>query len=146
MTSARIGYTAKLQQGNGDGPPETFDDIAEVKSISPPGSAMDVHDATHLNSPDGHREFVAGMIDGGEISGVANYLPTDDTQDATTGVYADQLARTARSYKILFPDGSHFVASCFVTLWQPGEINNDGTIDVNFTLKITGKPTFTEAS
>lgn len=144
-TQAKHGYGATLKRGDG-ADPEVFTAVAEVKTLESPGFSMDVHDATHLNSDDAFREFVAGLIDAGEISGTLNYLPSDDTQDPTNGLLSDMYARALKNYEFGFPDGSKFTCACFVTRFGPGSVSNDGVVEAPFTLKVSGKPTFTEAS
>ena len=73
--------------GKGDsGSPEMFTTIAEVGSITGPTLTRDIIDVTNQDSAGAYREFIGGLIDPGELSFDINYIPTDATQDATTGI------------------------------------------------------------
>jgi len=63
-TSARIGYGVAFAIGDG-GDPETFTDVAEVTSVTPPSLSMDTVAATHTDSEEGWREYIAGLLDDG---------------------------------------------------------------------------------
>src|SRR5688572_5498266 len=67
-TSARIGHGTLFQTGEVGNSPITFTTLGEVISITPPNISRDSIDASHTQSPDQWREFIAGMKDGGEMA------------------------------------------------------------------------------
>ena len=141
MTNAIAGYGTLLQAGDGAAT-EVFATIAEVKDISGPGLEMTQEEATSHDSTNGWREFVSTLADGGEVSFEVNFIPTDGTQDASTGLIADFEARTLRNFQLVFPDtGSTtwgFAAN--VSGFEPAE-PVDGLLTASVTLKISGEPT-----
>ena len=130
-----------LKIGDG-GDPETFTAIAEVSSISGPGLSLDTIDVTHHSSTAGWREFVGGLLDAGEVSFDINYLPTDATHDASTGLIKDMTDRTVRNFQLVFPDASNttWSFSALVTGFEPSEPVDD-KLAASVTLKLTGQPT-----
>src|SRR5262245_34626926 len=72
------GMGAILQRGDGQSP-ENFVDMVGVKSITGPSISRDTHDTTDM-SADQYRTFIGGLVDGGEVSFEANFLPRDPTQ------------------------------------------------------------------
>ena len=85
MSNAWWAYGSQLKIGD-DGTTEVFTKVAEIIDISGPDMSRDVIDVTNQDSPDGWREFIPGLRDGGEIGVTANWIPADATQDATDGV------------------------------------------------------------
>lgn len=73
MTDASIGYGSyfHISQDNGD----NWTAIAEVYDITPPSSTVDQIDATHMQSPNRNREFIAGLSDPGSASFEMNFVP-----------------------------------------------------------------------
>lgn len=70
-TLAQIGYLTLLKMGNGLSP-QTYTTIAEVKSINGFGFTKDELEATHMESPNGYKEFVGGMKQGETMTVVCN--------------------------------------------------------------------------
>ncbi len=130
-----------LKIGDG-GDPETFTTIAEVSNISGPGLSLDTIDVTHHSSTAGWREFVGGLLDAGEVSFDINYLPTDATHDASTGLIKDMTDRTVRNFQLVFPDASNttWSFSALVTGFEPSEPIDD-KLAASVSLKLTGQPT-----
>lgn len=83
-TNAKIGHLAQLKLGNGASP-ETFQAVANVKSIQPGAITAEVIDVTHLRSPEFHREKIAGLRDTGPFSCVVTWEPTDESHSNAGG-------------------------------------------------------------
>lgn len=142
MSNAVFGQGTLLQIGDGGSPTETFTTIAEVTEISGPSLALDVIDVTSHDSTGGWREKIGGLLDGGEVTFTINYLPSNATHNATTGLLRDLKNRTKRNFKLVFPDAgsSTWSFTALVTSFEPSEpIDDRLTADV--TLSITGQPT-----
>lgn len=141
MTLAIDAYGTLLQSGDG-GAPEVFTTVAEVTDISGPSLALDPLDVTSHESPGAFREFVGGLLDGGEVTFTINYVPTGATHDATTGLLADMVARTVRNFQLIFPDvgATQWSFSALVTAFEPAEPVDD-RLSAELTLKVTGQPT-----
>lgn len=54
--------------------------VVELISLTPPGLKCDALDATHLASDFTHREYIAGVPEGGEVAFQGHYIPTNATQ------------------------------------------------------------------
>lgn len=141
-TSARIGYGTLFASGNGASP-EVFTTLGEVTALTPPGWARDTVDATHEQSPDAHREFIAGLADAGEVSMDINYVPGGaaaaslEAEKALTGPSA------AINRRITFPDGSYMIFVGILTGVEP-DAPIDDKMSASITLKVSGKPVFTQ--
>lgn len=111
--------------------------LGHVKSITRPDEETEQLDATHMESPDGYREFVAGMTDGQTADVTLNYLPGGDT-DAY--IRAWRLARERRRTRIIYPNG---VADYFRANVQNygGEVSVDSIMESNLTMKVAGAVT-----
>jgi predicted secreted protein len=150
-TEARIGYGNLLQLFDLTQSPEAWVTLGEVESITPPSFARDAQDATHTESPEGWREFIPGLKDGGEISATMNFVADSDT---TQRIMATFDADTLQQLRILFNDGdqdsspltcSSFAISGIVTGFAiDAPIDNKHTATI--TVKISGKPVFVRAT
>lgn len=141
MSNAISAFGTLLKVGDG-GSPEQFTTIAELRSISGPSFQADVLDATVHNTPTPWREFISGLLDGGEISLEINFIPTGPTHDGSTGLLHDFVEREQRNYQLVFPDAAN-------TTWTiPGivtgfEMNADPAeiLSASVTIKVNGAPT-----
>jgi len=145
-TNARIGHGATFKIGNGASP-EVFTAVAsEVRSIGFPAISRDTIDASHTLSPNQWREFIAGMIDAGEMSIEFNLVP--GTADTTLAALFTELgtagSATAKNRQIVFPDTSQLdFAAIFTGFDGDIPIADNMTATANF--KITGAVTLTQA-
>jgi len=141
MTNAIAAYGTLLKTGDG-GSPETFTTIAEVTNIGGPSLKLDAIEATSHDSTEGWREFIGGLLDGGEVTFDVNFIPTNATHDASTGLVADMVARTHRNFELVFPDTSETTWSftALVTNFQSNE-PVDNKLSASVTLKVSGQPT-----
>lgn len=142
MASAALSaFQTLLSIGDGESP-EVFTTIAELRNLSGPSFSADVLDATTHNTPTPFRRFISGLIDGGEISVELNFIPTEATHDAATGILNELLERGRSNYQIQFPDEA-------LTTWTiPGivtafELNADPAdiLTASVTVKVAGPPT-----
>ncbi len=142
MPGAISAHGTLLKSGDGVTPTETFTTIAEVTNISGPALSTDAIDTTSHDSPNNHREFIGGLKDGGEVTFDINYIPTNPTHDASTGLLADYVARTLRNFQLVFSDSGNTTWSftAIVTGFEPGE-PVDAQLTASVTLRITGAPT-----
>jgi predicted secreted protein len=134
-TSARIGHGSLFKIGNGASP-EVFTTVAEVTGITPPAMSRDSIDATHSESPDGWREFIGGLKDGGEVELTLNWVPGS----ATTILLMSEIAAAAGNKQITFPNGEIFSFAALCTNIGP-EAPVDGKMEATVSYKVTGKPT-----
>jgi hypothetical protein len=137
-TQASTGFSATFGIHNGADPGE-FVKVAEVTAITPPGSKRDIEEATHLESPDRHKEFIANLAEIGEATITLNFVPS-----ATHELQAAFDAGAGR-FQIAYPSGVTLTFSGIVTAFQPGEISNS-RMTATFTVKGTGKATWAAGS
>jgi predicted secreted protein len=114
------------------------DKIAEITKVQMSGSKSDLVDVTNMDSGN-VREFLATLIDSGDISFDANYIPGDSTQASLLSTFNNQ---TLSSWQIVLPSSagtwsfSAYVSSLDIDL----PIDKQGTISGK--LKITGTRSF----
>lgn len=121
-------------------------DIAELTNISGPGESMDTIEVTHHESSDAYKEYIAGLLDGGDISIEGNLIVTDST--GQVAMHTDFQAREAKDWIIKFPSWSagtpQFSGSGLVTAFN-FTFPHDDKIGFTATIKVTGKPTYAPA-
>jgi len=138
MSGAFSSYGSKLSIGNGDGPPETFTDIGEIISIDGPGGENGEIEVTSLDST--AKEFIADLIDYGQVTAAANFLPGDTQHDQ---LLADVAARTIRNYQVSWPTSPASTATfaAYVQSYRPNVAAGQQG-QANLTLRVTGDVTF----
>ena len=137
MTTADIGYDSEF--GIEGTTPGTYVAVAEVVSIVPPGMTREAVDATHLDSPDSYREFIAGLKETGEATITLNFVPS-----ATDAIVTAFEAATGK-YQIKFPNGVKMRFSGFFTAYNPPELTPGGIMQATATIKATGKASLAAA-
>lgn len=141
MTSALSSFGTLVKKGDG-GSPESFTTIAELLDIEGPELELDTEEATSHSSPDGWAEYIGTILDGGEVSFDVNYVPTNATHNATTGLIKDMTGRTKRNFQIVFPDSGNTTWSFTALVTKVGPAAPvRGALKGSITLKVTGKPT-----
>lgn len=135
------GFGTRFERGDGSDP-EEFTLIGEATDIDGPEQDRDTIETTSHDSPGGFREFVGGLIDGGDVSFEVRYDPElhnilqDDFEDPQP-----------RNYRIVLPDppGGTWNFSGFITNMGMAFPMEDA-MSCSFTFKVSGKPEFEEAS
>lgn len=141
-TQARIGYGTLFASGNGASP-EVFTTLGEVTNITPPGWSRDTVDATHEQSPDAHREFIAGLADAGEMSLDINYVPGGAASSSLEAEKSLTGPSAAINRRLTFPDGSYMTFVGILTGFEPDSPIDD-KMAATITFKVSGKPTFVQ--
>ena len=135
---ATAGYGSTFERKSGE---LTKDLVGELLTMTPPNMTKDTIESTHFASADRYREFLSGLRDGGEADINCNLVGPDDGQ---AGMIADFDSNAANEYTIELADGTTFVFDAICTGVTPA-VENEGKIEIGFSLKITGKPTITLA-
>jgi len=86
MTQASIGYGLQVRIGVGSGP--TWTTLAEIQDFEWPQNEADEHEATNMASPNRTKEFIAGLVDNGEVTIPMNWVPGSDTDDLLVAIQA----------------------------------------------------------
>lgn len=134
MTEAVAGYGTLLMRERPE-TPGTFDTVEEIFNLSGPGESLDTIECTHMTSPGARREYIASLLDSGEMSFEANFLPQAAIQGACR---ADMNARTLITWRLQFADDdlTTYEFDAYVTQWEPSA-NVDDKLSVAATLKIS---------
>ena len=132
--------------GIGDGTSsEAFASVAEVLDVSGPSYGRDTIDVSHASSPNKYREFIDGFKDAGEVSLTMNF---------TQASYASFLAKFDSdgfdNYQITIPDDNFSNAPTIMFSASVTGIEADYAVEdkvtAAVTLKISGKPTYTQGT
>lgn len=118
----------------GEGAPPTYVPIANLSNLEGPESERETYDVTAHDSPDGWREFVGGLKDGGEVTAEVNYDPRDhDT------LLADYEISQPIPWRITWPTGDAWEIKAILSGFSP-EAPVDDKLAAEITLKASGKP------
>lgn len=143
MSDAILGTGVLLARGQDDSP-ETFTDVAEIRTLKPAAWTRNELDVSTHNA--GVEEQILGILRTGQVTGTLNWLPSNATQsEAGKGMLADITANTQANWRITFPDSpaSVFTFAARVQTFDPQEITMDSEMAVNFALTINGSITVT---
>lgn len=105
MTAAVKGVGTLLQVGDGASP-EVFTTLSEVTSLSGPSIAAEEIEVTNMDSPNGFKEYITGLKDGGTVDFDCNWIKST----SQTQIRDDITAGTTRNYKITFQTSPTTVA------------------------------------
>jgi hypothetical protein len=133
-TEAGIGFGVLFKVGDGAAT-EVFTTLdVEVTNIQPPGYSREAVDATHTQSPDNFREYIAGLMDAGEVQIEMNFVP------AATDPVVTVLLAGKQNYQLLFPGVATWTFAAICTNYQPSA-PIEGKMTASATFKVSGKPT-----
>jgi predicted secreted protein len=132
MTEATHAYGVVLKQGEIT--------VGAVTNISGPALKADQIDVTAHDSPDGYREYIQGLKDGGEIALEMVFVPDDSGQEALAAAFE---AGTVDSYTIEYPDEWGWSFDAIVTAYEVTSPLTD-QLGCNVTLKVSGRPLLAE--
>ena len=140
------GKGAELQRGDGTSP-ENFVSVLGIKSISGPSMQRDMHDVTDMDSST-FREFIGGLVDGGEITFDANFLPRDPTQGQEEGGFMGEFDQSScdsrRNWRITIPDCEGEPPSYFefagIVSGMNVQFPMDDVMGFSGTIKVSGRP------
>lgn len=130
-TNAAIGYQMTFGIWNG----ASYSNVAEVTNITPPQYSRDAIEATHQGSPNSYREYIAGLIDAGEVTLELNYIP------AAADTILTAMQAGVGQFRITHPNGVAVTFSAVVTGYSP-ETPMDGKMAATATFKVSGRPTW----
>lgn len=146
MPNPHIGYGALLAKGDGNSP-QNFISVLGIKGITGPNMTRDTIDTTDM-SGDGWRTFVGGLVDAGEVSFDANFLPTDDTQNQEPGGFMAEFDKgscdSVGDWRIVLPECAGQSEGYFefngVVSGQSVTIPMADLMGFSGTVKISGRP------
>ncbi|OWJ81367.1 phage tail tube protein [Haematobacter missouriensis] len=77
MADGMIGYGSTVRIGRGTGP--IWTELELVGDLDLPDEQVDEVEVTHMKSPGRRRQFISGLIDGGEVAIPTNLVPGSAT-------------------------------------------------------------------
>lgn len=111
--------------------------IGELLAVTPPNRTRETIDASHHASPDGYREFISALRDGGESTLTFNYNKAGYL--VLEALFDDD---DPAEFTITLPDGASVTYDGLVTEHPIDDIEIDDKIGMSATIKVTGKPVF----
>lgn len=133
-TAAKSAFGTLLKLHDGV---STYTTIAELTSIGVSGPTVETIDVTNHDSPSAYREFIPSLIDSGELTFEANWVPSNAVQ---AQVRTDMVARTRRLFQLVYPTSpakTHSFAG-YITAFNVGNATVDDKLTVSGTIKIDG--------
>lgn len=117
--------------------PDTYEAVANVSDINPPGIEREALDVTAHDSPNGYMEYIGGLKNGGEVSITVNYDPS-----AHDELVADMDDPDPINYRITWPTavGGSWEFSAVMTGFSPAAPVDD-KLSAEITFQVSGKPT-----
>lgn len=141
MTIAVFGFGTlfKMEDPN---VPGTYLTVAEVTNIGGPGISVDTLDATSHSSVNAWKEFIAALIDAGEVSLDIHYVPDNATHNNTTGMLSRLTSRAKTNFRLVWPNvaATTWNFAGFCTAFNPTAPTGD-FLSASLTVKLTGQPT-----
>lgn len=114
--------------------------VGELRDITPPPLTRSSFDVSTQNDLDD--AYVIGIRRHGEMQFNVNFLPSGDaTHGTTNGLLYAYSNGTKDAYQVLYPDGSSWSFSGYVTNVSP-KAPVDGAFDASVTIRPTGGFTF----
>jgi predicted secreted protein len=141
MTSAIWAYGSQLKLGDG-AVSESFTAIAEITELTPPNESRDDIEVSNMSSSNGTREFISGWRDGGEVTFKANWLPTNSTQDKTTGLRATYNDNLNHNWQIVLPGSVLTISFAGHLSTLESELPLDGAATLSGKIKVSGEITY----
>lgn len=142
MTDAASGYGTTYEIWDASDSPPAFVEIAEVFSVTPGAAVADRIDATHMQSPNRRREYIAGLIDNGEASFEINWIPGNASDLMIRGLME---SGDTVEHRITFPGGARVTFDASIIGYEK-EIPVDDRMTAVITVAVSGAETWDLAS
>ena len=121
--------------------PKVFAVMGEAVSVQPPQPVRETVDVTHLASPNGTREFIGTLRDGGEASVTFNF--TDAAYEIASDLFLED---DLQEFELEYPDGGVESWEGIVTGKPSEAIEVDSVRRFTLPIKVSGLPTYTPAA
>ena len=140
MAGTRTMGTTLTMKKAGDEPDDTV--IAHLTSIGEVNGEREEIDVTTLDSPNGAKEFIAGVVDFGSFDIAGNIV--DGVQ--VSALYDVFNGQQNRNFEIETPSGTKLALSGYFSAFGFGEKTTDGLDTFKATVRVSGAPQYTPAS
>ena len=137
-TTALIGYGTMVEIEIVNSPGQYFE-LVEVKEVTPPNEQVDDVEVTHYQSPNRTREYIAGLIEGGEASCLMNRHPGSASE---TMILALKTSGDKTNVRITWPNSVTWVFLGHVKGYET-TAPVDGAMEATATFKVDGSQTIT---
>lgn len=138
MSEAVLGYGAQLFITNDVA---ALIEVTNLISVNRPNFTVDSVDTTTHDSANATREFIAGLLDPGELNATLNYVPGD----ANDLLILEHIAsREKRAFKITIPNETTSVdvtGTILITTYEPDDAPIDDKRTAAFNAKVSGATT-----
>lgn len=138
-TNAVVGHGTLFQMKQSG----TWQTITEQTDFGGPGLDVTMIDVTHTLSPNRAREFIPGLVDGGEFPVNGNHVADDAVLKAVFAATAPAVGASPYEFRIVWPNpaGSIWTFNGWIRgLDAPKE--EDDALRLSFTFKVSGSITF----
>ncbi|MDX0410117.1 phage tail tube protein [Sinorhizobium medicae] len=142
VTAAAIGWSTTYEIWDASLTTPAFAFVAEVNSVTPGAAEVDRIDATHMQSPNRRREYIAGLIDNGEASFEMNFVPGSASDVLIRGLLD---SGASVQHRITFPNGHRVTYNAVITGYEK-EIPVDDKMTATVTVAVSGAETWDEAA
>lgn len=139
-TQAMIGYNSRFYLGASSSASTTFTELAEIFNITPPSASVDMIDATHMQSPDSRREFIAGLTDPGECSFEMNYIPGSASDELLSELLDLAPSLRSRRCRIVYPNGASHTFLGVLMTYEP-TVPTDDKMTASVSFRVSGAVT-----
>jgi len=138
VSEGDIGYGTLLEVRSGESTSDAYVEIAEVTDLTPPSDSVDEVETTHMQSPDGAKEFTPGLTDSGSMSVTINYVPGSETDEF---ILAWKASKEKRQTKITYVSGRTQEITTWVKTYNQA-VPVQGVMSATLELRCTGGSTF----
>ena len=133
-TQAITGAGTQLQRG-GVLSTDAFTSLHEVISFDAPSVQADEIEATHFESPEGYKEFIAGKKDAGEATATLNWRP--DLYSDQASLQSDAADGLLRYYRFILPGAVQtYTFRAFVKGMKP-DVSANGALTMAVTFRVS---------
>jgi len=123
----------------------TYAAVPEVKGMPLPNAQQEYVEVTSLDSPNRYREFIAGLIDPGEVTFVVGYTPAGYAQLDAFGSDLTYFQCTMPQAPSQSTGGDVFTFTGYITIaMDAGDVG--AAVNMNVTVKISGDITWAQGS
>ena len=139
MAGTRTMGTTLTMKKAGDEQADTV--IAHLTSIGEVTGEREEIDVTTLDSPNGAKEFISGVVDFGsfDVAGKIDGVQVSALYDVFNG-------QQNRDFEIQTPSGTKLALNGYFSSFGFGEKTTDGLDTFKATIRVSGAPTYTSAS
>ena len=130
-STAVLGYNVDFSIYNGS----SYVQVAEVTNITWPGYTRDAVEVTFMDSASSFREYIAGLMDAGEVTVEMNWVPS-----ASDPILAAMAAGVGQ-FKLQYNNAANIVFKAVVKSWAT-QSPLGGKLSGTAQFKITGIPTW----